>query len=500
MRKLSFLLSTSLLALPACDSGGGSGDTDSSDASTGDADPSTTDPATTDPSTDPSTTDPSTTGEDTETAGDDTTTDDGDTDTDDSDTETAGAVTFELRIEAVSEPSGVFGAGAFDTPEGADGPGPAFPGDSYEVSFGAAPGHYLSFATMFVQSNDFFIAPDPAGIPLFDEDGNPRIGDITDELLIWDAGTEEDEEPGTGPNQAPRQDGPDTGPDDDNPEIRLASDEFPDLPPITALVDASLSYDGEGVFTLTIENASTPTTLAFDGGATAVPLSPGAYAVHTTDVEFFELGGEASPGLEAMAEDGAAAGLADELGALVGLAVPLSPGAYVVHAEDAPFFTEGEADRGEGLEAIAEDGDPSGLVESVEGAVAFNTPDGADEPGPVFPGNAYAFQFDAEPGYAVSFATMFIQSNDLFYGPDSSGIALFDEDGNPRSGDITDEVTLWDAGTEDNQWPGAGPDQAPRQAGPDTGGGRSGNVRLVDDGFTYPADDQVIRVTLSVVE
>ncbi len=492
MRRLSFLLSTSLLALPACDSGGGSGESDGSDASTGDADPSSTDPSTTDPST----TDPSA-GDDTDSAGDDT---DTDGDTDDSDTEAAGAVTFELTIEAISEPSGVFGAGAFDTPEGADRPGPAFPGDSYEVSFGAAPGHYLSFATMFVQSNDFFIAPDPTGIPLFDEDGNPRVGDITDELLIWDAGTEEDEEPGTGPNQAPRQEGPDTGPDDDNPEIRLASDEFPDLPPITALVDASLSYDGEGVFTLAIENASTPTTLEFDGGATAVPLSPGAYAVHTSEVEFFELGGEASPGLEAMAEDGAAGVLADELGSLVGLAVPLSPGAFVVHAEDGPFFTEGEVDRGEGLEAIAEDGDPSGLVASVEGAAAFNTPDGADEPGPVFPGSSYSFQFEAEPGYAVSFATMFIQSNDLFYGPDSSGIALFDDDGSPRTGDVTEDVTLWDAGTEDNQWPGAGPDQAPRQSGPDTGGGRSGDVRLVDDDFTYPADDQVIRVTLSVVE
>jgi hypothetical protein len=39
-------------------------------------------------------------------------------------------------------------------------------------------------------------------------------GDITDQFLLWDAGTEKDEEIGIGPNQGPRQKGPNTGEDE----------------------------------------------------------------------------------------------------------------------------------------------------------------------------------------------------------------------------------------------------------------------------------------------
>ncbi|WP_416208525.1 spondin domain-containing protein [Fodinibius sp.] len=51
---------------------------------------------------------------------------------------------------------------------------------------------------------------------------------------------------------------------------------------------------------------------------------------------------------------------------------------------------------------------------------------------------------------------MFVQSNDLFFSFDSEGIALFDENGNPVSGDITDRIMLWDAGTETDEEPGVG--------------------------------------------
>lgn len=487
MRRLSWVLSSSLIAALGCGDDGGASDTDAADdtGSTSSVDPSTTgEPATTAPQTSEGS--GTTSGEESSSSGG------------------PSATLFEVTIENISEPSGVFGAGAFAVPDGGDAPAPAFPGESYTVEFGAAPGHYLSFATMFVQSNDFFIAPEPTGIALFDEAGVPLTGDITDRLLLWDAGTEEDEEPGNGPNQAPRQDGANTGDVDDDTAIRLASAEFPDLPEMSALVDASLSYDGEGVFTLTIENASTPTTLEFDGGTAAVPLSPGAFAVHTAEVAFFETGGAATAGMEALAEDGNPEVLAGELEPLVGLAVPLAPGVFVVHDADGPYFTTDENDRGEGLEGLAEDGDPSLLADALAAAFevsgAFNTPVDAREPGPLFPGGAYTFQFEAAPGSRVSFATMFVHSNDLFYAPDEAGIALFDDEGAPVSGDITDQLSLWDAGTEDNQWPGAGPDQAPRQAGPNTGGGRSAGVTIVDDGFSYPANESVIRVQISAVK
>jgi hypothetical protein len=104
----------------------------------------------------------------------------------------------------------VSAAGAFTNPDQGDEAGVATPGQTYVFSFEAVPGDYLSFATMFVQSNDWFYAPSSSGISLFDGD-TPLDGDVSDQILLWDAGTEVDETPGEGENQAPRQAGPNTG-------------------------------------------------------------------------------------------------------------------------------------------------------------------------------------------------------------------------------------------------------------------------------------------------
>jgi hypothetical protein len=188
------------------------------------------------------------------------------------------------------------------------------------------------------------------------------------------------------------------------------------------------------------------------------------------------------------------------------VAVPLSPGAFAVHTEPGVLFTPGEP-ASEGLERIAEDGMPATLVESLSGMEmtttggAFDTPAGASSPGPIAPGDAYEFEVTAGHDARLSFVTMFIHSNDLFYAPGSEGIALFDGD-EPVDGDVTGQVQLWDAGTEVNEEPGTGPNQAPRQSGPDTGEDENGTVRLVaeiDDGFSYPAVADVIRVTVTPV-
>ncbi|MEM7348818.1 MAG: spondin domain-containing protein, partial [Chloroflexota bacterium] len=80
---------------------------------------------------------------------------------------------------------------------------------------------------------------------------------------------------------------------------------------------------------------------------------------------------------------------------------------------------------------------------------------------------------------------------------DGAGIPLFNENNVPLVGDITDQVSLWDAGTEANQAPGFGTDQAPRQAGPNTGADEGGVVQIVADGYNYPATGSTIRVTIS---
>ncbi|MEZ5357241.1 MAG: spondin domain-containing protein [Candidatus Zixiibacteriota bacterium] len=106
----------------------------------------------------------------------------------------------------------------------------------------------------------------------------------------------------------------------------------------------------------------------------------------------------------------------------------------------------------------------------------------------------------ASPGDHLSFTSMFGQSNDLFYAPGAVGIPLFKWGRRPISGDVTKFVRLWDAGTEVNQEPGLGPDQAPRQSGPNTGETENKRVLPVHDQYTYPKTKDVIKVTITPVE
>ena len=76
-------------------------------------------------------------------------------------------------------------------------------------------------------------------------------------------------------------------------------------------------------------------------------------------------------------------------------------------------------------------------------------------------------------------------------------MALFDAKGVPLTADVTSQLTLFDAGTEVNEEPGLGPNQAHRQAGPNTGPDEHGTVRPVSDRFTYPKTADVVRVTIT---
>ncbi len=190
--------------------------------------------------------------------------------------------------------------------------------------------------------------------------------------------------------------------------------------------------------------------------------------------------------------------------------VLLAPGIWLLHTTDAPLFSDGGMGV-LGLEPLAEDGNPnpltglnpSGLAIHLDAdpgilyGGAFRVPVGAHDPAPIGKGEAYEFTFPAVYGSKLTFATMFVQSNDLFYAPSEMGIELFDEKyAVPLKGDITDKVMLWDAGTEVNEEPGVGPNQAPRQAGPNTGEAENGVVHLVNDGYDYPAVKDAIRVTI----
>ncbi len=378
------------------------------------------------------------------------------------------------------------------------------PGDTAEVVLAVPPGGRLSFVTMFVESNDLFYAPDEKGIALRDENGRRISGDVTDQVYLWDAGTEENEEPGLGANQPLRQSAPNTGPADPDSTVRMVSDgyTYPDVGDVIRVTVTPIDTDSLQV-TVRIENVSTSATLMLsDGTAKPVPLTYGPAVVYTVPAPFFTTGmPEPGQGLEALAEDGDALELATTVFTSTGLTMLFAPGVWATHAADSPLFTSGEPDRGMGLEALAEDGSPGQLAEALAREAettggAFLVPSGSPGPAPLLPGNAYEFTIAAKPGASLSLATMLVQTNDLFVAPDDGGIPLW-VDGQPVAGDMTEHLRIWDAGTEINEPPGIGPYQAPRQMGPNMGMDEGGAVRLVDDGFLIPeAAANFIRLTI----
>lgn len=419
---------------------------------------------------------------------------------------------FRVRIENVA-PFQNLKSGRFDTKVSGTSPGPLAPGDTYEFSFTAGLNHRLSFATMFAASNDWFFGTEPRGIPLYSSDGKPLTGDITSQIILWDAGTEIDEEPAvgahTGPKQATATDGP--GLKDFTPKVRrvgmrpvLSSGQTFNLPPLASMIRVQLAHDAAAHrFTVRISNVSDDlNTLSTSEGIKPVRISPGVWVVGAGNEPLFTEGQEdRGQGLEALAETGAPTELHTWLTPLNGVATPLSPGVFAIHNAAAPLFTEGAPDRGQGLEALAETGDTVRLASAlsstppagVSASGTFTTPVDASAPGPLLPGRAYEFTVTARPADRLSFATMFGQSNDWFFGTDEEGIALFDKNNAPVTGDLTSKVYLWDVGTELDEEPAVGP----HQGAPDWTVDTDKTVRRVPPSRYGTPLSQHLRVTLT---
>ena len=414
--------------------------------------------------------------------------------------------TFKVTIKNISKDYPFIESGVFNTPVGMSSPGPLMPGNSFEVEFQAAPGMKLSFATMFGISNDFFYATPENGIALFDNSGKQITGNVTSQISLWDAGTEMNQEPGLGSNQPPRQASPNTGPADPNNNVRPAPDTYNNLPKVSDVIKVTLSSTSSTGFKLTITNVSNSNTLkTSDGNSKAVPLSPGVFVIHSENSPLFINGKpDYGMGLESLAEDGNPSTLSASIKGMTGLTSPFAPGTFAVFNSSNPIFKEGQKDMGEGLEAAAEDGNPSSLENSLKAKTGitsgvFNMPSGSSQAGPILPGHSFQFTFEATKNDYLTFVSMLGQSNDIFAAPASSGIKLFDSQGNAISGDITSQIYLWDAGTEVNEFPGIGLNQAPRQSGPNTGSSENGTVKKVsdlNDGFTYPNVANVLKVTI----
>ena len=419
---------------------------------------------------------------------------------------------FTISIENVAPQRPFTSAGVFDTPRGDSEPGPATPGKSYEFTIHAGRTQKLSFVTMLAATNDLFYGPDGDGIALYDEDGEPISGDVTDQIYLWDAGTEVNEEPRVGPNTVSKQAGPDTGPDEDGDVLAIEDveeGESFDYAPVSDVIEVSIEHVAGTEFLVTLTNVSADDALKTSEGDFPAPFSPGVWVVHRAPDPLFSVGmPDRKQGIEHIAEDGDPTELAEFVTENTGVTFPASPGVWLVHAEGSrPLYTEGKADDGDGLEHIAEDGNPTMLganVESLDGVVrsdVFNMPVGSDDPGPIVPGSRYEFSFEAVPGKRLSFVSMLAATNDAFFGTADSGIALFDDDGMPRDGDVTNQVYLWDAGTEANEEPLVGPNTVTNQLEPDTGMPGEGSVQHLSDvdgdDFDYPDVESLLRVRLS---
>lgn len=417
---------------------------------------------------------------------------------------------FTVTIENVATSYSFLDGEIFNTPVDAAEPAPAFPGEEYQITFDAGRNQRLSFATMLAATNDLFFGPDSDGIALYDVNGDPVEGNITDQIYLWDAGTEVNEEPYVGPNTVTNQEAPNTGDDEDGAILKIedvTTGVAFNYPEVSELLEVSLVYNGESEFTLTIEVLETA-QLETSEGTVPAPISPGVWVVHGGENPLYTEGeADLDQGLEAIAEDGAPTTLGAYVDSNTGITFPISPGVWVVHnANTSPLFEEGTADFGDGLEEIAEDGNISVLqanLGSLSGEVdsgVFNSPQGSSSTGPIRPGDTYQFSFDAQQNEHLSLAAMLAATNDIFLGTSDNGIPLFNSNGTPISGNVTSQFFWWDAGTEENEQPAIGPNTVTNQLAQDTGIDENGTVELlsnVDDDFSYPAVNQVVQITIT---
>ena len=230
------------------------------------------------------------------------------------------------------------------------------------------------------------------------------------------------------------------------------------LLPVLALVAAGCDSADDVTprpFTVTVSNVSSPNTVATARAMGTVPLSPPAYAVFSGADPMFRVGQMANLGTERIAEDG----FPDEMLALLGAA------------------------------------------SNVSASGAETSPGGPDAGPALFAGESVTFTVMAVPGDRLQLETMFVQSNDWFYGFTGGGLALFDGD-EPVRGDVTSRLAVYDAGTEADTAPGTGPDQKPVQSATatDVGPDEAVPVRTAAQrhpGFAIPATPSVIRVTVT---
>ncbi len=397
-----------------------------------------------------------------------------------------------ITIENVLDSKPLVETGTF---QGTGNPPLILPNQSTTFTFSAAKNQRLTFATMYGWSNDLFFAPDNPGIKLYNDDGSPITGDVSAQIKLWDNGTRVNQAPGsavTHPGtleKAPKNVKEVNGTDDYGNTYLAAS----------KLMQVSLAYNGNSVFTVTITNKS-------GGTANETPFSPGVWTIsyvaggnQLLPEAIYSNGKLSANGLTNIAEMGDNAALNTYLMSKTGIFTPLSPVLVVVYnGQQNPFFMTGENDRGEGLKDLAQKGNADILAASlktkagVKAVYVLKDPvntvllpriDGAD-------GAKVSQMLSVVKGDRIAIATMYGFSNDWFFATSGN-----DWDATQK-GDLSSTIGLYDDGTALNQFPGAGITQFNLAGTPLS---ESKTIQAVPNpnGFTtLPAISNMIKVSI----
>jgi hypothetical protein len=357
-----------------------------------------------------------------------------------------------ITIENVLDSKPLVESGTF---KGTGTPPVILPGQSVSFSFSAAKNQRLTFATMYGWSNDLFFAPENPGIRLYGDDGTPLTGDVSAQIKLWDNGTRVNAVPG----MALAHPGTAEATPKNIKEVNGTDDYGHTFLPASQLMNVSLAYDGNSMFTITIKNQS-------GGTANETPFSPGVWAISYVaggnlllPEPVYSAGKATTDALTRIAEAGDNAPLGTWLASQTGIFTPLSPVLVVVYSgTENPFFKTGENDRGQGLKDLAQKGNADILAAALQGKPGIKNVYVLKEPTstvllPMTGGNAGGKVSQAlmlAPGDRIALATMYGFSNDWFFATSGNDI-----DGS-ATGDVSGSVALYDNGTALDQFPGAG--------------------------------------------
>ena len=403
---------------------------------------------------------------------------------------TAGGPTT-LIVENVLDSKPIVESGTF---QGTGQPAVIMPGQSVSITFSAAKGEAISFATMYGWSNDLFFAPANPGIQVYDSTGNPIQGDVSAEVRLWDNGTRVNTTPG--PNVVH----PGVARSKNIVEVVGTDADGNTYLPASSLVQAILKYNGNSQFTLTLLNIS-------GGTANETPLSPGVWAVSyiaggqlLDATPFYTSGQLTSPGLTAIAETGNNSIMDTYIQGITGIFTPLSPILVVVYNDISnPIYQTGQLDAGMGLTLLAQKGNADTLAAALKKLpgvkyvyvlpapttnVLLPSINGA-------PGGIVSQALTISSGDRLAIATMYGFSNDWFFASNGNGV-------DPTiKGDISSSIGLYDDGTAINQFPGAGVTQFNLAGTPLSTSQPIMAVPNPNAFTTLPALTDIIRVTLN---